>query len=89
MRIDEWYSGWRMVDNLSITKTLVVPCSQTATSRFIVNIVKTVVPVEDSHLDFFGVTFGGKLTFECHLKIVEKSADQRIGIIGRACRFFG
>ena len=62
---------------------------RTVAPQFLVISLNGVALREFTQLEILGVTFDAKLTFETHLRMVAKSASQRIGIMRRAWRIFG
>ena len=84
----EWYDLSGMKLNASKTKTMIVSRSRTMHPQSPpLNIGGTVLKESDD-LVILGVTFDSKRPFEKHLRLVSRTASQRLGILRKSWRVF-
>ena len=87
-RFQEWCNHWCMILNLNKTKALVVCRSRTVSPPHGDLILSGVSIRASPNLDFFGVKFDSKLTFEDHVRGILSRVSQRIDILRLVKRIF-
>ena len=70
------------------TKTMVVSRSRTMHPLSPPLTIGGTVLKESDDFVIFGVTIDSKLIFEIHLRLVSRTASQRLGIFWKSCRVF-
>ena len=81
IKVSEWCNLRGMKVNASKTKTMIVSRSPA------LSIIGTVLK-ESEDLVKLGDTFGFKMTFEKHLRLVSRAASQRLGIFRTSWHVF-
>ena len=87
-RVSEWCDLCGMKLNASKTKTMIASRSRTMHPLSPTLTIGGTVLKESDELIILGVTSDSKLTFEKHLRLVSKSASQRLGILRKSWRVF-
>ena len=87
-RIQSWCNQWAMQLNIQKSKSMIVSRSRTIRPSFPVLLLHGVALEESTSLRILGVTLDPKLTFECHLREVSRSAFSKLGIMRRSWRIF-
>ena len=77
-----------MIINPNKTMALVVCRSRTVSPPHGDLVLSGVSIQASSNLDFLGMKFGSKFTFECHVRGLVSSVSQRIGIFRLVRRIF-
>ena len=73
--------------NASKTNTMIVSSSRTMHPQSPPLAIGGTV-LQESDLVLLGVTFGSKITFEKHLRLIFRAASQRLGILRKSWRVF-
>ena len=80
-RVSEWCDLSGMKLNVSKTKTMIVSRSRTIHPQSPPLTIGGNVLKESDDLVISGVTFDSKMTFGKHLRLVSRTASQRLGIL--------
>ena len=87
-RVSVWCDLWGMKLNAGKTKTIIVSISRTMHPQSPPLTIGGTALKESDDIVILGVTFDSKMTFEKHLRSVNRAASQRLGILRKSWRVF-
>ena len=87
-RVSVWCNLWGMKLNASKTKTMIVSRRGKVHPQLTPLTLDGTVLKDSADLVILGVTFGGKMAFEKHLRSVSSAAAKRLGIMRKSRQVF-